>query len=129
MSNNSGISITGGNLVAGAVAVNGDAVNYGSGGDVNVQIIHEAVRELEKAVAAIPVPSATRDRIADELKTVEQSAAAPEPEKKRRAADSLKNVIELLKLGGATVSQLLGVIGPVKTLAGIVGTSLAALGL
>ena len=129
MSVNNGISISNGNLVAGAVAVNGTALNNGSGGDVNIQVVNEAVRELEKAVADIPVPAATKERIAAELKSVEQNAAAPEPEKKQRAADSLKKVIELLKLGGATITQLLAVVGPVKTLAGIVGTSLAALGL
>lgn len=129
MSNNSGISISNGNLVAGAVAINGTAINNGSGGDVNIQIVNEAVRELEKAVAGIPIPPATKERISAELKSVEQNAAAPEPEQKQRAADSLKNAIELLKLGGATISQLLSVVGPVKTLAGIIGTSLAALGL
>lgn len=129
MSNNSGISISNGNLVAGAVAVNGTAVNYGSGGDANVQIIHQAVRELQQAVAAIPAPAAAHERIAAELKNVEQSAAAPEPEKKQRAVDSLKNIVEILKVSGATVTQLLGLAGPVKALAGILGTTLGALGL
>ena len=117
---NSGL-IVGGNLVAGAVAVNGNATNSGA---VNADL-RQLVAEVQRAVDATSAPAAVKGEAAAALEEASQAAAADD---KPRAASRLAKMVEILKLGGATIGELVALSTPLGALAKIVGASLGSLG-
>ncbi|HET7437760.1 MAG TPA: hypothetical protein VFN10_23850 [Thermoanaerobaculia bacterium] len=118
--NNSGLIVNGGNVVAGALAVNGDATNYG---DVHASI-GAAVDALHRAVESTSASPETKAKVANELQELKKEAEVDKP----AAASRLTKIVEMLKAGGATIRELLAISTPLGALAQLVGSSLAMLG-
>jgi|ERR1041385_2778507 hypothetical protein len=120
MSNNSGISISGGGLYANVVAVNGNATNYGTA-TLNINELTQAIDELRRAIppqyAAVAAPAITG---------LEAAAKTAEPEKVK---STLQHVVETLKSAGATIGAVTDLFGPVAKIAAMLGTSIAYFGL
>ena len=118
--NNSGLIVNGGNVVAGALAVNGNATNYG---DVHASI-GAAVDALHHAVESTSATPETKAQVANELHELKKEAESDKP----AAASRLSKIVEMLKAGGATIRELVAISTPLGALAQLVGSSLAMLG-
>lgn len=120
MSNNSGISISGGGLYANVVAVNGNATNYGTA-TLNINELTQVIEELRRAV-----PSQHAAAVAPAMTGLEAAAKTAEPEKVK---STLQRVIDTLKSAGVAVGAVTDLAGPVAKIAGMIGASIASLGL
>jgi hypothetical protein len=124
MKSNNGII---GNVNAGVLAINGNATNNGSI-NMNVSQLRDSVEELRRRVDALPIAAPVRESVADHLDDLRETAAAPEPEPKK-IEKALDRTIKVLQRAGMAASSLVTLTGPVKTIAEMIGTSLAAFGL
>jgi hypothetical protein len=120
MSNNSGISISGGGLYANVVAVNGNATNYGTA-TMNINELTQAIEELRRAI-----PPQHAAAVASAITGLEAAANTAEPEKVK---STLQRVIDTLKSAGVAVAAMTDLTGPVTKIAGLIGTTIASFGL
>lgn len=120
MSNNNGISISGGGLYANTVAVNGNATNYGTA-TLNINELTQAVDDLRRAI-----PPQHAAAVASAFIGLEAAVKTAEPQKVR---STLQRVIDTLKSAGVAVGAVTDLVGPVAKIAGLIGTSFASLGL
>jgi hypothetical protein len=120
MSNNSGISITGGGLYANVVAVNGDATNNATA-TLNINELTQTIEELWRAI-----PPQHAAAVAPAMSGLEAAARTAEPEKVK---STLQCVIDALKSAGVAVGAVTALAGPVAKIAAMIGTSIGFFGL
>lgn len=122
--NNRGII---GNVNAGVLAINGNATNNGTI-NMNVPVLRDSVDELRRRVDALPIEASVRESVADHLDDLSEAAAEPQPEPVK-VEKALDRTINVLRRAGVAASSLVTLAGPVKTIAEMIGSSLAAFGL
>jgi hypothetical protein len=108
--------------------VDGDQVIYGGqhGTVVTSEDARRAVRDLRDALAGAALADATAAQVRGQVAEIEAAVHAPEPDK-RRAADPLKRLVELLADAGSLATAGAALIGPLQTLAGWLGAHGAAI--
>jgi hypothetical protein len=121
MSNKGGISINGGSLYANVVAVGGgNATNYGTA-TLNINELTQAIDELRRAI-----PPQHAGTVAPAIADLEVAARTAEPE---RVKSTLQRVVDTLKSAGLAVGAITSLMEPVARIAGMVGTTIASMGL
>ena len=124
MSNNSGVQITNGNYNAEVSAVGtGASATKITGSDPRVAA---ALDELRGAVEKLSLSAQQKQILSADVAQID---AAAKEGNATAAKSGLQSLADKLRMAGVVVKETLSLAGPLATLAGVVGTSLAALGL
>jgi hypothetical protein len=117
-----------GNQNAGVINnVEGTQNLYGTqSGTVTIGDVRAAVRSLDQALAATPMPDDARRTARERIRAVEDEVALPEPDR-RRVADRLADVGKVLASAGTVVNAGSALLGPLRTLAAWLGPLAAPL--
>lgn len=79
-----------------------------------------AVERLEAAIGLLPLESATRDAVRDDVTRLSEAAHAPQLNREQ-ARTSLSAVVARLSAAGVMVSQVASLIEPVRKIAAAIG--------
>jgi hypothetical protein len=120
------------NQTAGVITyVDGSQVIHGGlhGTVVTNEDAYRAVRELQEALTSVPLDRTRAAQARSQVAEIDASLRTPRPDK-RRAADTLKRLTELLAGAGSLTTASTALIGPLQTLAtwlGAHGTAILSL--
>jgi hypothetical protein len=120
------------NQTAGVITyVDGSQVIHGGlhGTVVTDEDAYRAVRELQEALTSVPLDRTRAAQARSQVAEIDASLRTPRPDK-RRAADTLKRLTELLAGAGSLTTASTALIGPLQTLAtwlGAHGTAILSL--
>jgi multidrug resistance efflux pump len=110
------------NYVEGNQVVNGGQ----HGSVVTDDDARQAVRQLRQALSTVPLDRSRAAEARAQVAELDAAVHAPRPDK-RRAADTLKRLTDLLVRGGSLATAGAAIVGPLQTLAAWLGTHGAAI--
>ena len=100
--------------------------NYGSKGSVTIGEVRQAVRDLDAALAAAPLPEDTRRAARDHVRAVEDEVQRDRPDP-GTVVDRLERLGTVLRSTGSVVTAGSALVAPLKTLAAWLGPLAAPL--
>ena len=109
------------NYVEGNQVVNGGQ----HGSVVTDDDARQAVRQLRQALSTVPLDRSRAAEARAQVAELDAAVRAPRPDK-RRAADTLKRLTDLLVRAGSLATAGAALVGPLQTLAAWLGTHGAA---